>query len=120
QGQQFDHRVTYGQYGQGISGHEVRFTIPLEIGFNNLDQILALIRLPSRWGGNDNVTLPIGFMNDTGSTMQTVFDTDLASLGYNSQTYQGNTGQVYMQTANGVVARESISFEMKLIKPDGT
>ena len=71
-------------------------------------------------GGDDNVILPVGILNDTGSTIQTLFDTDLLALGYNPQTYQGNTGQVYIQTANGSVARQSILFEMKLRKPDGT
>ena len=62
----------------------------------------------------------MGILNDTGSSVQTVFDTDLASLGYNSQTYQGHTGQADIETANGTVMRQLILIEVQLIKHDGT
>jgi hypothetical protein len=60
--------------------------------------------------------LRVGILNDTGSNLQTVFDNDLVSLGYNPQTYQGNMGQVYIETANGIVARQGIVVEMQLRK----
>jgi len=78
------------------------------------------MRLPSGVGGNDNVVLPMGILNDTGSNLQTVFDIDLVLLGYNPQTYQGNMGQLYIQTAVGVVARQCILVEMQLRNLDGT
>lgn len=67
--------------------------------------------------GDDNVVLRIGILNDTGSNLQTVFDNDLGSLGYNPQTYQGNICLVYIETANGIVARQGIVIEMQLKKP---
>src|SRR5438046_1511236 len=88
--------------------------------YSNFDHILASIKLPSRWGGNDNVILLVGILNDTGSTLQTVFDNDLVLLRYNPQTYQGNMGQLYVQTANGVAGRQWVLVEMQLRKPDGT
>ena len=49
-----------------------------------------------------------------------MFDTDLVALGYNPQTYLGNIGQSYIETANGVVTRQRIMIEMQLKKPDWT
>jgi hypothetical protein len=39
-------------------------------------------------------------------------------LGYDPQTYQGHFGQVYIETANGIVARQGIVVEMQLRKPN--
>jgi hypothetical protein len=59
-------------------------------------------------------------MNDTGCSLQTVFSTDLATLGYNQLTYQGHRAIVSIGTANGVIRRRKIVIEMQIIKADGT
>jgi hypothetical protein len=41
------------------------------------------------FGGDLNVTLPVVIANDTGSNVQTVFTSDLASLNYEPNTYRG-------------------------------
>ena len=57
-------------------------------------------------------------MNDTGCSIQTVFSTDLAALGYNQLTYRGHRGTAAMRTANGLIRRRRI--ESQIITEDGT
>jgi hypothetical protein len=76
------------------------------------------MRLHTRLGGDDNAVIRMRLLNDTGSSLQTIFDTDLASIYYNPQTYQGNLGQLNVTTANGTVARQGIVVEMQLRKPN--
>lgn len=59
-------------------------------------------------------------MNDTGSTRQTIFTTDLTNLHYDRNTYQGGRGITTVVTANGVVNRERITIEIQLLMADGT
>jgi hypothetical protein len=59
-------------------------------------------------------------MNDTGSSIQTLFSTDLAALGYNELTYRGHRGIADIETANGTIRRRRIVTEMQIMKADGT
>jgi hypothetical protein len=81
---------------------------------------LANFRLTAIFGGNPNVTFPVVIANDTGSNAQTVFTSDLASLNYDPNTYQGHAEPVAITTANGVVVREQIWIEVQLMRADGT
>ena len=58
--------------------------------------------------GNSNLVL-----NDTGSSLLTVFDTDLVALGIPS-IYAGYGPQISINTAAGVVSRQSITVEVQL------
>jgi hypothetical protein len=58
-------------------------------------------------------------LNDTGSILQTVPQNDLVAMGANHQ-YQGYRPNVAIKTANEVVVRQSIRFEVQLLKADGT
>ncbi|KAL9116405.1 MAG: hypothetical protein Q9187_007070 [Circinaria calcarea] len=102
QDQQLAHYVAYDQ-APFAAGHE----------------ILARMRLPEYYGGNGNV-VNVAILNDTGSTVQTLFDPDLNAMGYDPLTYTGNSGPLQIQTANGTVTRQSLWVEMQLMKPDGT
>jgi hypothetical protein len=59
-------------------------------------------------------------MNDTGSSVQTIFPTDLTALLHNQLTYQGYRGTLVVETANGLVRRRKIVIEMQITKADGT
>jgi hypothetical protein len=67
-----------------------------------------------------NTTFNVSIMNDTGCSIQTIFSTDLAALGYNQLTYQGHRGAVALTTGNGVIRRRKIVIEIQIIKADGT
>ena len=59
-------------------------------------------------------------MNDTGSSVQTIFPTDLVALRYNELTYRGNLGPVDIGTVNGVISRKRLVIEIQILKADGT
>jgi hypothetical protein len=59
-------------------------------------------------------------MNDTGCSIQTLFSTDLAALGYDRLTYRGHRGIANIRTGNGVIRRRRIVIETQIIKADGT
>lgn len=82
--------------------------------------MFARFRLPAVFGGNQNNTLNVSIINDTGSELQTIFPTDLAALHYNPGTYLGTIGNWPVDTANGTVVRTWIQIEMRIIKADGT
>jgi len=82
--------------------------------------IFARFRLMAMFGGDPNVTLPVVIANDTGSNVQTVFTSDLASLNYDPNTYRGLVEPAMVTTAGGVVVREQILIEMQLARADGT
>ncbi|KAM5457435.1 hypothetical protein MaudCBS49596_000630 [Microsporum audouinii] len=61
-----------------------------------------------------NVTM----LNDTGSNMLTVFDTDLIALAI-PPTYGGFSSYVSMSTAGGQVQRQHIVVEVQLLDSQG-
>ncbi|KAI4148192.1 MAG: hypothetical protein LQ340_005188 [Diploschistes diacapsis] len=70
-------------------------------GKHYFHELLALIRL-SLWAGGDGSTTNITMMNDTGSDIMTLLDTDLANLG-NLDNYIGGTDIIPISSANGIV-----------------
>jgi hypothetical protein len=59
-------------------------------------------------------------MNDTGCSIQTLFSTDLAAIGYNELTYRGHQGTTDIGTANGSISRRRIAIETQIVKADET
>jgi hypothetical protein len=82
--------------------------------------IFASFRLISEYGGDPNMTINVSIANDTGSTRQTIFTTDLTNLHYDRNTYRGRRGNTTVATANGLVDRERIVIEIQLLTADGT
>src|SRR5947207_5766897 len=80
----------------------------------------ALIRLSPRLGGNPNITTLVTIHNDTGSDCQIVYPGDLLALQCNQFAYGGNAGCVRLRTGNGIVDRDILSIEVKLLKHDGS
>lgn len=76
------------------------------------------MRLIPDLGGTD-ATVNVSILNDTGSTVQSVLQTDLAAMGLNPQ-YGGLGPAIVVQTANGPVNRQSIFVELQLMRADGT
>ncbi|KAF3898664.1 hypothetical protein GTR04_0045 [Trichophyton interdigitale] len=95
-------RVTYDLYpsSQGI-GHQI---------FARIRGIPGFLLAPP-------VFLNITMLNDTGSSLLTVFDTDLVALGIPS-TYGGYGPQIPISTAAGVL-RQNIAVEMQLLDSYG-
>lgn len=56
--------------------------------------------------------------NDTGSTIQTVFTSDLANLNYDESTYHAVIGYESIITAAGPVIRLSIGIELMIVDTD--
>ncbi|KAK9320734.1 hypothetical protein V1517DRAFT_198138 [Lipomyces orientalis] len=65
-------------------------------GVWNMHEMFAKFRLPAVYGGPPNVILDASIVNDTGSNTQTIFETDLAFLGYNPHTYAGQLGEIFL------------------------
>ncbi|KAM5441464.1 hypothetical protein MferCBS31731_003535 [Microsporum ferrugineum] len=98
--QQLAHRMTYNRYPPGRSvGHEI------------FARIKPIFSPPS---SSINVTM----LNDTGSNMLTVFDTDLIALAI-PPTYAGFGSYVSMSTAGGQVQRQHIVVEVQLLDSQG-
>jgi hypothetical protein len=57
--------------------------------------------------------------NDTGSTLQTVFVSDLQQLNYNPQAYAGNLGVMSVQTASGDIPRAQLLVELQIVDGQG-
>ena len=78
-----------------------------------------LLRLTPELGGDGTVRGIIA-LNDTGSDILTLFDTDLPFLGGNIEQYLGWVGQAYITDANGVTtAFRRILVQVQLISEGG-
>jgi hypothetical protein len=100
---QYAEKFAYGHGSLGINFHEVRIRPLLSarhLNFVNF-QIQMLLRLTPQRGG-DGTTHGITVLNDTGSTILTVFDTDMGYLG-DRQWYTGQLGDVAVRSANGMM-----------------
>jgi hypothetical protein len=78
-----------------------------------------LLRLIPHRGG-DGTTYGIIAMNDTGSDILSLFDTDMPHLG-NVQGYGGFIGNVAIRFANGAInIYPKVLVEVQLVKNDGS
>jgi hypothetical protein len=59
-------------------------------------------------------------MNDTGSNIQTIFLTDLATLQYDPFTYLSDLSIFIIGMANGDAFRNKVIIEMEIVKVDRT
>lgn len=76
-----------------------------------------LLRLTPQQGG-DGTIYGIIAMNDTGSDILTIFDTDIPLLG-NMQAYFGWLGQTAVRNANGMMdACPKINVQVQLVRDD--
>jgi hypothetical protein len=82
-------------------------------------QIYAFFRLIPEYGGDPSVYIPVAVANDTGSDIQTVFQSDLAGMHYDLGTYMGRIGMGRINTPNGVMFRERILIQIKLVDSSG-
>lgn len=69
--------------------------------------------------GGDGTAMHVMLLNDTGSTSQSVFQSDLSTLGLTPQ-YGGLGNIVSVVTANGQVDQRSIWIQVQLLRTDGT
>ncbi|KAJ5709836.1 hypothetical protein N7493_009428 [Penicillium malachiteum] len=81
----------------------------------SMHEMYANLRLITFYGGIPGLFISGRIANDTGSSIQTIFFSDLTRLQYNPQTYLGNIGQVPVNTASGVVVRERIMIEIQIL-----
>lgn len=67
-------------------------------------------------GGTEGLSIDVCIGNDTGSNILTIFPNDLAALGHDAQTYEGNMGQIWVGTANGVCYRDKVAVETMFMR----
>ena len=78
-----------------------------------------LLRLTPALGG-DGTVFGITAMNDTGSTVLTVFDTDLPRLG-NVHGYRGWRNRIHVRDATGrLTVFRRIAVQVRLVKSDNS
>jgi hypothetical protein len=117
--QQFTEKFAYGYGSLGLNFHEVRIRPFLSASHLNFVcfQIRILLRLTLQRGG-DGTTHGISVMNDTGSSILSLFDTDMQHLG-SFQGYTGRLGQVEVRSANGMIDRyPRIHVQVQLMRDD--
>lgn len=78
-----------------------------------------LLRLSPDFGGDPNISTQVTIANDTGSNLQSVYQSELDALGFDAQTYQGMLGPTSVSTANGPVMRDMLLVEIMVLKDDG-
>lgn len=76
------------------------------------------MRLSPNLGG-DGTAMRVLLLNHTGSTSQSIFQSDLSTLGLTPQ-YGGLGNMVPVITANGQVDQRSIWIQVQLVRADGT
>jgi hypothetical protein len=81
---------------------------------------LARIRLSPGLGGNPNVFTYVTIANNTGSSLQTLFERDLEDLQYDPQTYMSNLAIMNVATPGGSILRQPIIIEVQLVCRDGS
>ncbi|RHZ68958.1 hypothetical protein CDV55_104354 [Aspergillus turcosus] len=84
-----------------------------------MHEIFARFRLVNVYGGHANLTISRRIANDTGSSVQTIFVSDLVELQYNAQTYAGNLGVAFIGTASAPVLRQRIEIELQILNGQG-
>ncbi|PLN83983.1 hypothetical protein BDW42DRAFT_191967 [Aspergillus taichungensis] len=86
---------------------------------NSMHEIFARVRLIADFGGSSHLYVSVRIANDTGSNVQSIFDTDLTRLQYDPHTYLGTHGQVPLTTASGIIFREQIVIELQIVDSQG-
>jgi len=81
-----------------------------------MHEIYARFRLALGFGDPSLVT-NVTIANDTGSNLQTIFDTDLANLNCNINAYPVGLNPVF--TAGGIVQRRMILIQMQILQANG-
>ncbi|KAI0422661.1 hypothetical protein F5X98DRAFT_324876 [Xylaria grammica] len=81
-------------------------------------RIPMLFRLPTALGGDDNRHHYATTIFDTGSTCQTIFDTDLQALGYDESTYQGLGEYGRFNTMAGDIITKLVELEICLLSDE--
>jgi hypothetical protein len=76
-----------------------------------------VLRLPARFGGDDNLYRGIFANFDTGSDIQSIYQADLTAVRYNPNTYSGRRGWTNIVTANGTVSRFFVQLELCIMDP---
>ena len=118
---QYTEKFAYDHGSLGPSYHEVRirhFLSARQLNFVCF-QIQMLLRLTLQRGG-DGTTYGITVLNDTGSSILTVFDTDMGCLG-DRQWYTGQLGHVAGRNANGMMSvYPRIHVQVQLRRDDGS
>ncbi len=91
----------------------------------NFAKIPARIRIPTSLGGDDLQYITVMILNDTGSTLQTVFDyPDLLLLGFewdgsSIPNYRGFVGWIDVNVATGQIQRPCFEIEMQIVESTG-
>jgi hypothetical protein len=117
-GYEFAEKHAYG-HGAFNTYHEVRNQAPFWCSSSKfrLFQIRMLVRLIPQQGG-DGTVHRINVINDTGSCLLTLFDTDISFLG-NLQGYTGWRGDVTVRNASGTINRyRRLRVQIQLVRDD--
>jgi len=116
---QYAEKFAYGHGSLGLYFHEVRIRPFLSARHLNFVcfQIRMLLRLTPERGG-DGTVHGITVMNDTGSAILSLFDTDMLRLG-RLEGYTGRAGQVEVRSANGTTnTYPRIHVQVQLARTD--
>ena len=116
---QYAEKFAYDHGSLGLNFHEVRIRPFLSARHLNFVcfQMRMLLRLTPQRGG-DGTAHGITVMNDTGSSILSLLDTDMQHLG-NLQGYAGGAGQVEARNANGTINNyPQIHVQVQLVRDD--
>ena len=76
------------------------------------------MRIPTDLGGDDDRICFIDCVFDTGSSRQTIRESDLATINFDPRTYSGFFGVAVAQTANGRKALNTLKVEIRVVDTD--
>lgn len=93
--------------------------IPFSLSFLSFLDFCSYSACTFAWR-NRRTFIDVIIGNDTGSNILTIFPNDLAALNYDAQTYEGNMGHAWVNTANGVCGRAKVAVEIMLMRADGS
>ncbi|KAL2359239.1 hypothetical protein RJZ56_007915 [Blastomyces dermatitidis] len=99
--QQLAHHMIYNTYAEGTGGHEI---------FARIRPIPGLL--------SSSLSITVTMLNDTGSDVLTVFDTDLTALAI-PPTYEGFGTYVSVSTPNGIIIRQQVIVDIQLLDSQG-
>ena len=77
------------------------------------------MRLISELGGSNGKQITKLVLNDTGSSLQTVFIRDIKEMTNGISQYWGKGEDMTVRTANGLVSRPTVLIEVRLLKCNG-
>jgi hypothetical protein len=78
--------------------------------------------VPAEVGGDDDHYIRVPVLNDTGSSNQTLYSSDLERLNFDVHTFKqrgGEYGNVTSSTSNGIVTRQFIKIQMRVVDTQG-